>query len=897
MSIHVTTYPRQSIVLKFPDYPVRPPKPANVRPPRQTLAATGARQRRDLTYAGAGAVLPVAYGQTRCPAILVDAGTAGGDLVVVIAWCHGPIQSIDQITDSHGTPVPAGIAWTHYLGDPAQGVDPTAAAAIPGWNYPMIAPSVTATPSAAAYSVASIPAGTQTDLQFVAQIHGALIHRPLSDGGGFDPTPAWSDNPAECLADFVGSPIYGRGASVNPASARATAIACAEALGDGPRRRIGLLIDRRQTTDAWIETLRAYAGCFVAQLDSDVHLIPDRPGVSSRTITDSHIIADRSGAPRLDLRAESLRSAPTVVRVDYTDTTQPGWPTAHAYAATDSMQSTWLGGLPGDIAAFVQAGGSSAQWAESRVPLPGIQSASQALREAVERLQAQRMARLRVSMITTDESLATTVGDIVTLDSASVPGQITLRVLETQAVEPGRWRLSGVEYSDDIYSNITQPGAPPASVPGTTPGAAPTGLHVDPPQTYLFYDTGTSSTRPRIRFPVTWDLIETHRYQIDLITNEVQTISSIATAVPAEISAWEAQITPGASVRIQVFDITPGSESPPASLTVTSLISALDPPDVTGLSGTAGAGQIHMSWSPVTHPDLDGYEIRRGAPGDAWEIADLIGEVTGTLLDITQPAGTHEYQVRAKTTGGNLSSHAATQTLTVALAPGGEMSDSHRFNFGSATGLHHWRAAGVDHWTNDLTDTWSSLFPGVMNTYAEPLSTYHPAGSAEWLSDVWDIGQRISARWTLDHAIAVLSGNADITVQLSDDAITWTDVDANDAGAGQYVRVRAATTGASTLHIVATGLRVHVSAVVTEETSPAPVTSSATSATVITLASRYVSAVGYPDITPLGSAPVTYSVDNIVTGLGIDNTFEVRLWDSGGQQIAAQFGWHFIGIT
>ncbi len=393
--------------------------------------ATGAAERQE-TVTAEGGLVPVVYGRQPLGASVFAWGMIGTDLVLGCGWCLGEIDAVESLT-INGQPPAESVSVTHYLGTTAQGVDPTLAEAIAGYDDTLTA-AIKGVVVAAAYSVVRIPQGATAGFPRVeAILRGLKIYDPDAD------VTEYSANAALAMRDFIKSTIYGPGGDVVDEDVIVVAEACDEALSDGSlRREIGLVIDRAAPCSQWVDVLRSYAGCFVVRSGSTVKLVPDRPAASVADLSDPDIV---EGTLRLSKRP--MRRAPTVMRVIYTDDSSTPWRDMSAVAY-----------LPG-----VREG--EVPWREESVQMPGITRHAQAYREAVERLNAATLTDLDAEMVLYDEGLRFEGGEVVQLSHAIGLASKALRILSIDRYATGRWKVTAAEYNAEVYSDsiITGPGA------------------------------------------------------------------------------------------------------------------------------------------------------------------------------------------------------------------------------------------------------------------------------------------------------------------------------------------------------------------------------------------------------------------------------------------------------
>lgn len=434
-------------------------------PPAGTLNGVGrGAAARQISGAGARAVVPLVYGEDRIGALLlnaIQAAGAPGTVLVQVLWCF----ACDSINDLrlNDQPLPTGVTVTHYTG--AQTVaDAALVAAFAAQGIGGVKPL-----TGYAYSVVSMPAALfDGQIGLTARIRGRRCYDPAFDSttGGAGPqrladpsTWAYTDIPAVCLGDFLANTVYGCGLPVDWASVRATA-AANRAIVPGSseqRRLVGVSFLASSPAAEVAETLRAYAGCFLLPGASGVRLLADANDAPVASY--SHEDGQIASLGELELR--DMGQAPTAVEVIYTDTSAIPW--------RDASATAQLAGA-----------GTTRPWRLSQVRLPGIHRHSQALREATERLNKLTLNDMAVVAEVFDVGIRHDKGDIVTITHPLGLSATAMRVNEVSMVGPGRWRLdlvrhSAAAYSDDVVSvapvvdgSRILPVAPPADVAGLT---------------------------------------------------------------------------------------------------------------------------------------------------------------------------------------------------------------------------------------------------------------------------------------------------------------------------------------------------------------------------------------------------------------------------------------------
>ena len=412
-------------------------------PPAKSVNAAASQRR--LTMAADRALIPVTYGQDRVPALVLNVLLGADPSITLIqaVWGHGCHEvSLPRL---NGLALPSGATATHYTGGQSTAdADLVAAFAAQSITY-------TDTLEGYAYSVFHLPTVLFTgQLELTAWIKGRKLYDPRKDstagGSGShrlaDPaTWEWSENPALCLADWIASTDYGAGETVQWASVPAAANANDATIGSPAERRriIGLTISQAAGLDDMAEALRAYAGCWLVPTSTGVRLVPDAD--DSPVATYSHASGDIAEISALQLPDRS--AAPTVVEVVYTDN-----------SGDDVREASAQAELPG--------AGTTLPWRLSRVRLPGIHRYSQALREAIERLNKLTLEGLATTLEVFDVGIRHERGDIIQVTHPIGLTAAPMRVLYVDMPAPGRWRLDlmrhdPLSYSDEVQTATTGP--------------------------------------------------------------------------------------------------------------------------------------------------------------------------------------------------------------------------------------------------------------------------------------------------------------------------------------------------------------------------------------------------------------------------------------------------------
>ena len=575
-------------------------------------------------------VVPVIYGRVRmAPGIFVAEGlpwnsAAGGARIILgFLWGVGPLSAPPTILDSTtgeavdwGSFVNPHTTVSHQVGSPLQTPHPWLTEAISGYNDNLIAAGPGGTSVPLAYSVVRTPV-SQGMPSFVGEVDGLNLFNPAT--GLVEPA---SKNPALWLLDFLSNPVYGCGQPVDLNGSIPAIEACSQVLAGQPRRWGGLLINTAADYQAHIEALRTYAGCIVTLTDQGFRLVPKRPADVVR-----HIAADKWIGP-LAITRTARSERPTVVTITYTDTSSTVWKSEVARATHPGVLT---GAMP---------------FRESTVSLPGIQSHRVAYREAVERLNHANLSILRFEGVTTDESLASLAGDVVTITH---PDGITVqpvRITKIVPIEPGRWQIYAEQYHWTLYSDAIQEG--PLTVgtnltTPTTPPPAPTGLTL----TEEVYQTQTGIWATRIR--ATWNAL-TSPHVVGYKAEVFSVIGGVSTRV-WEFDTGGTDAVTGAvqelvQYRVEVRGRTALVSGAAAIQTITAQGKYLPPGNVPQMTATLIApNAVRLTWMAAIDVDIWRYEVRRGTN---WDTATLVNRTDGLVMDVTDlPLATHVFMVKA----------------------------------------------------------------------------------------------------------------------------------------------------------------------------------------------------------------------------------------------------------
>jgi len=809
--------------------------------------------------AAENAPLRVIYGAPRIGAQLADALVYQGNLVVVAVWGQGEVDAISQVWMGDAA-LPANVTATHYTGTAGQTADATliAAYAAAGVTYADALPGV-------AYSVFVVPAGdSQGFPTFTATVRGLKVYDPRST------TTAWSDNPALCLADFIGSTTYGWGRTVDWASVETAADACDELVTTGHKRRlIGLALESVRECRQWVEALRTYAGCFVVPGAEGYRLIPDRPAASVMTFTSGTIVA---GSMRLKKRG--VRQVPTVLEVRYTDTGVLPWAEKSAIVK----------------AAGVDAGTTPRR--ESRVSLPGILRYAQAWREAVERYNHLSLEDLEASWETFDEALALDVGDVVTV---SHPVGLTAKLMRVTAVSSraaGRWTVAAREYDPAVYSDSVEAEPTYADTALPNPASPPAVTALTLVEEVFQSENGTYASRMR----ATWAAAE-YPYLANFRVELWAGATLIHTTTTREAEWATPTVQEGLIYTVKVVAVsTIGTVGTWATESASAAGKYLIPGDVPSITGFEAGGKVYLYWEPATDIDIWRYELRYGSVGVAWEDARMLNRIDA-LRFVAQdiPVGTWTIHVKALDSVGQYSANAATVTLTITSDAAAFLVDSYDCDSPSITGMSEYRLNrhdGVRHWVTEDAVAFGTKFTGAMASYTAPLASYHASMTSEWMGEAEDFGQMLGGDWTGTASAEAVSGAIASEIGTSPDGSAWTYHGGLTAKTNaRFARLRHQALTTATLHCSVPSQSVRLDAVPREEVGTG--TSSTSAAVTVTLENEYT-ATKKITITPEGATARMATYDNVVTGS--PTTFDVHVFDAAGNRIASPFRYAYQGV-
>lgn len=805
-----------------------------------------------------GAAIPIAYGQVQLGGLIFAIDNTAGTWTVGVAFCLGEIDGFETLLINGEAPA-AGVTVNYYTGTTAQTADPLLAAAITGYADTL----VYSTPQGSigiAYAVIQYTTQYDNWPTFVAEVRGKKVWNPATS------TTVYSENPALHLGDLLRSPIYGGGWTVDNTDLETAMDYGDETVSVEVRRTLALVVDSPQETDQWVEILRGYASCFLVRRGGTVHLIPDKAAASVQTFTESDIA---EGSLRITKQDSS--NLPTVVRVQYTDTTGTEWVQRDVCAKRSGVDA------------------GTTPWRESVVNMLGITRYSQANREAIERLNKLWLSDLSVEFETFDEALEREAGDRITLTHFLGLTAKDLRIVEDpEQVRPGRWRIRAVEYDAAAYSNAVAnaPSTSDGNLPAIGPPAAVTGLTLTEVNGQL--QNGDYASLIRVQWGASSDAFTTG-YQVTI----TQGGSTVYSAETRDLEASSPPVTEGVQYQVAVRALTPLYVGDAATALITPVGKTLIPTGPASVSGYEVASEVRLAWPADTSDPLDvvRYEIRYGATGGSFSTAtvlDRIDALTYTTRAIA--AGTWRFYVASIDSIGQTSSTQPSVDIEVTLDDAAYLAEYLACATGSTTLMlakSETRGSSTVTYYSDGADTWTSLFgAAAMSTKTSPLASYQTAGGTSiWISDVLDAGTSKTGDWLGVVSYTDLNGTATAELGLSTDNVSYTWGVLSRKGTARYAKLRVQSTGIFTLQVPGPTISLRV---IARETNGSGTSSSSAVVTVDTgiAASEFKSI----SVVPLSDTQYTVSVSNLVTS-GATATFDVSIRTTAGARAAVSFLW------
>lgn len=329
----------------------------------------------------------------------------------------------------------------------------------------------------------------------------------------------------------------------------------------------------------------------------------------------------------------------------------------------------------------------------------------------------------------------------------------------------------------------------------------------------------------------------------------------------------------------------------------TTTVNITAPPPPPSIDGFEVGGQVRLFWEAAPNPYVRHYEVRYGpVEGFSWAEATVVDRVDALrLITNDVPEGTWRFAVRSIDTNGVSSTSGPTIDVTVTLDASAFLAERVRLEDPSLTNMSEIFERGVRNrrWLTDAGQSWADLFPNAMNTYTDPLATYHTAVDSEWLSETVDFAVILSGQFTAEINPEALAGSYSAQLELSVDDVDWdTYPSLTTKTTAQYARVRIAASEGSTLLVTAPPCRVTVNVTPVKETGTG--TSASSGPTPVVLGRTYAFAKSIV-VQPIGNAALNSTVDNVSMGEP-ESGFDVYIFDDEGNQVVADFFYTFEGV-
>jgi hypothetical protein len=501
---------------------------------------------------------PESYVFGRCIAQgkIVAADNAGANLVIDVHWSVGEIEEFehrifDGIAEGLGTALGENEHFTGTAGQAAS----TIMSNLKG-SYDAQADK--------AHSVLTMRQGWNLGVKMLMK--GIKLVDPRNS----PQTPIYSTNPALALARVLVDCSY----QMDWASVATCANYCDELVGSPQFKRweIGgqVYLTRHGQLATWLQTMSAYANCFIDVQGSTVALVPDTPRASNHTITADSMIGSsvRLTTPGGRDEAESV-----TVRFNLLQEPTPPIVQGNDRVSIKPLQITH--------------GTAGAAGTHSSLPMPFFQDFQRAGRKADQEYNKSRMRRLIFD--TFDAGLLRTAGDRGSITNAAIGlSSADFSLVNTpQLISPGRWRCEYAEYSTANYSDVYYDGTyndtelqNPSDVPdGPTPSLSE--------ELYTGTD-GVTYARIRISFTgIEWAYAD--NYQVDAtgggetVANHTVEYDGIVTHVTYTTSPLVSGTTYTVNISVRSTNGTLGDPGTAQLTSVNGTDALLDEGDLTNM--------------------------------------------------------------------------------------------------------------------------------------------------------------------------------------------------------------------------------------------------------------------------------------------------------------------------
>ena len=823
-------------------------------------------------------IIPVLYGYPLYLGVRFAGIVASNNLNFIGVLGYGQLSQINEIyIDDNvlgSTPTQG-----RYYGTPSQAVDSVlqAAYASHGVTYADAMPGI-------AYVRISIPksADLQSFPNVVVKCGGKQV---LDMRTNATANAAGQNNPVLCLADFISNSVYGIGGVYDVATFSAAANFCDETTPDGPRYTLALALTTAQTVADQLAQLVAYTGCILYRKGGIYYLAPMRARASARTIGETDII---QGSFEMTLRAQ--RDLPTRVTAQYTD-----WTTLPPSTRPASQDNATSGN----------------EERESKIALPGFTSYAMASRYAGRRLNQTWYGQLTAAWRAFDEALTYNPGDVVTVNFYSLGlNAVPMNVTAITDQGFGRYTINAESYNDAAFSDNALPQPPLVDSGELVPDDDTAPVFAGPvtiAEELIMYASGDFRPRLDVAWSAVADPTALAFYSVQIVDvttgqiveNSNTSLTGYISGIVVELHTYRADV-----VAVGTNGLTSAVVSSPQLLV---LGKTAPPQNVQNFSAIEAGGNVYCAWSPVTDPDRDEYEVRRGGVGAAWAAMVVVTKLhaTNTVLN-SQPVGTSDFAIKAKDTSGNYSVTEARQTVSVTQDQNLNITGPNPFIGYTVNNVSVWAAppgsipvmvstnlAGL--WGDGADNPDNTV--GTFNDSLVNVVVAVPANAAGWIqTNPYDFALIVNTAVAVSTPFDILYGPAagvTALTEVSTDNVNWTAVTQGQVVNARYVRTRLNIAAGTSIRSLQNWTVSLIASTVTEQGTA---NVSASGHATIALTNQYAAWVAI-QVTPQGSvANVLATFDNVVIGKSVSpNTFDIFLFKSS-VPAAGVVSWAFRGV-
>lgn len=579
----------------------------------------------------------------------------------------------------------------------------------------------------------------------------------------------WSDNPAECLRDFLTDVYNGIGISedqIDDDSFGSVAEFCDEIIqtrtGNNEKRyTLNFVIDSRKPALDYInEMLQAFGGFLVnsqgkyvlkvRRVESSVMAFDD--GVNG---ANDNIVMGSFGYAKQTKDDRANR-----IRFQYIDPNQ-NWTKVYALAEDQIDQDERAESEGGD-GVFTK-----------EIASLGVTRFTQASRLAMLMLKEMKYAPITCSFRTTIKAIPLDAGDIITV-SHSLPNWTAkpFRVLELKHSEDDEIEVRCMEYNSSLYNDENGSGVQAFNY-GTVDnplGAPPAPLAVNVTESGSINASGdwTGWIDIAITKPVNTSFISHYQIEYQIVGDSDWKVGGTTTGDVFRLVSVTAPISYNIRVKsISVYDRA--SDPVEADENPLTTVGKLAPPaDVENFAVNFAIDHLHFTWKRNTDSDIFAYEIREGA---TWNTAVVIAtDITENLYDLFSiSTGQKTYWIKAIDTSGIYSTNAVNDAITITSIPQQniilEMEDLFKGTVSGDAEFIKSKDYDASYWRDAVaiktTDTWDD-----MSSYPLTYEGTFETGDGVYTSEVIDLGQSFTSIVSLAVSVANVSGG-NLTIQIA----------------------------------------------------------------------------------------------------------------------------------